>query len=380
VKEPTNSAGLRGHLPSLDGWRAIAILIVIFFHSRDALIRVIGAPMAWLSPHLILAGPFGVELFFAISGLLITSRLLDEEVETGRIHLGRFYARRAFRILPASLTYLCVIAVLGTLGIIAFRFDSWIAALFFYVNFTSEPLWYVGHFWSLAVEEHFYAFWPALLIIVKPHQRFRVAVALCSLFVFWRLLNYKFAAIGIAMGSPYFQYQGRTDFQIDAILWGAVIALAYAKWSNRSWVQKFLRLDIAAALFAIAVVSLFITGNWKLIQALLIFRRLAIPVILLTTILNCRGVVKAVLEHPWLKMIGKLSYSLYLWQQLFLVWGIESLAKVAWPHLFPFNLVCVFACALASYYLIEKPLVRLGHRLTRVNRVTSPKSVTQVTA
>jgi len=356
---------LRGYLPTLDGWRAIAILIVLFFHSRDALIRVFGAPMARLGPHMLLWGPFGVDLFFAISGLLITSRLIAEESSSGSISLKGFYIRRAFRILPPSLTYLAVIGVLGGLGIIAFRLDSWIAALFFYVNFTTEPLWYVGHFWSLAVEEHFYAFWPALLVFVKTKYRLRIALVLCLLVFFWRVVNYKYAAIGLAMGSTYFDHQGRTDFQIDGILWGAALALAYDRFSNKPWFRRLLTLPVGAVLFSIVLGSLIVSGNWKLLQALLLFRKIAIPVVLLITVLNCRGIVASVFEQTLLRKIGRLSYSLYLWQQLFLVWHIESLTHVPWVNIFPLNLLCTFTCAAISYRFLERPFIRMGHRAAK---------------
>ena len=362
------SAELRGYLPSLDGWRALAITIVLVFHSRDALIRVFGAPMASLATHMLLWGPFGVDLFFAISGLLITSRLLAEEDVSGRISLSGFYRRRAYRILPASLMYLAAILVLGGTGLIAFRMDSWRAALLFFVNFQAEPLWYVGHFWSLAVEEHFYAFWPALLLFVRRKQRLPSAIALCLSVALWRALQFKF----VTLGSTYFTHQGRTDFQLDGILWGAALALAFHRFGSHPTLRRLLTIPVGTLLFLLILASLFAPGGWKLYQGLLLFRRIATPVVLLITILNCRGLVAAILENSWLRKLGRLSYSLYLWQQLFLVWGIQSAAYVAWPQRFPFNLVCVFACALLSYHLLERPFIRLSHRAAKSKQLTPP--------
>ncbi len=355
----STTAELRGYLPTLDGWRAVAILFVMFFHARDALILVIGAPMARLAPRMLLWGPFGVDLFFAISGLLITSRLMAEEAKFGRINLKSFYIRRVFRILPPSLVFLAVVLILGLTGVIAFRLNSWFAALFFYVNYTLDPLWYVGHFWSLAVEEHFYAFWPALLVFVPRNRRVATGVSLSLLVFFWRMMNYKVAAIGIATGSAYFTHQGRTDFQLDGILWGATMALAFSK----KWPRWVLSLPFGSALMLLVLLSLNASGNWKLLQVFLLFRKLAVPIILLTTIMNCRGIVAFVLESRVLKAIGRLSYSLYLWQQLFLVWGVQLLPRVPWAQRFPVNILCAFACAIVSYYLLEKPFIRIGHRI-----------------
>jgi peptidoglycan/LPS O-acetylase OafA/YrhL len=366
---------LRGYLPTLDGWRAVAILFVIVFHARDSMIRVFGTPMAWFAPWMSLWGPFGVDLFFAISGLLITSRLMAEETKLGRINLKSFYIRRAFRILPPSLTFLAAVLVLGLTGVIAFNLRSWFAALFFYVNYIQDPLWYVGHFWSLAVEEHFYAFWPALLVFVPRGRRVATGLCLCLLVLVWRLLNFKFAAIGIAMGSTYFTHQGRTDFQLDGILWGATMALAFSAISWR-WPRWVLGLPFGSALLVLVLLSLHIFGHWKLAQALLLFRKIAVPLILLTTITNCRGIVERILESRILRSIGRLSYSLYLWQQLFLVWGVQLLAKVPWAQRFPINILCAFACATASYYLLEKPFIRLGHRIAARTSQTQPVQTT----
>lgn len=353
---------LWGYLPSLDGWRAVAILFVIVFHARDSLIVAFGAPMVRFAPWMSLWGTFGVDIFFAISGLLITSRLLADETRFGRIDLKGFFIRRLFRILPPSLTFLAAVLILGLTGVIAFRLNSWFAALLFYINYTPDPLWYVGHFWSLAVEQHFYAFWPALMVFVPRNKRVATAISLCLLVLIWRLLNCHFAAIGIFLPSAYSSHQGRTDFQLDGILWGATTALAFSNISRRS-PRTVLSLPLGSALAVLVLLSLFIFGHWKLAQALLLFRRIALPLILLATITNCRGPVALILEGRILKTIGRLSYSLYLWQQLFLVWGVQLLARVPWAQRFPTNMVCAFACAIASYYLLEKPFIRLGHRI-----------------
>jgi peptidoglycan/LPS O-acetylase OafA/YrhL len=352
---------LHGYLPTLDGWRAIAILTVMVFHSRDALIRALGAPMVWLAPSMELWGPFGVDIFFAISGLLITSRLLAEEDLKGKISLRSFYIRRMFRILPPSLLYLGVLAVLGGLGVLAFQADSWRAALLFYMNFTVNPWWYVGHFWSLAVEEHFYAFWPAVLLFVPRTRRLAVAVGLCATVLAWRMLNAKFAEIGLAMGSSFLLHQSRTDFQMDAILWGAAAALAYLLFRDKKWFQRFLTPQVGIVWMLLIVVSLLLPGSWKLAQGFRLFRRLAMPVVLLNSILHCNGWAGRLLDSWVMRKMGRLSYSLYLWQQLFMVRGIENVVHVPWPQVFPLNFLCAFGCAVLSYNLVEKPCIRMGH-------------------
>jgi peptidoglycan/LPS O-acetylase OafA/YrhL len=148
------------YIPTLDGWRALSIGLVILHHSQVQYRAPILGP---LLQSLARVGEVGVELFFAISGLLICSRLLNEESRVGHISVNAFYLRRFFRILPAAIFYLLVIAVLASLHVIPVFPLDWFAALFFFRNYAMlfeylghSPLplhWYTGHFWSLSMEE-----------------------------------------------------------------------------------------------------------------------------------------------------------------------------------------------------------------------------------
>lgn len=147
-----------GYLPSLDGWRAIAISAVLLDHSAVL-------PWRFARHHLQNKGADGVWLFFAISGLLICSRLLNEEKRNGKISLPNFYIRRSFRIFPASFTFLAILLGLEALKIIPLNHSAWLSALLFCRNYWSyfmqsgdSGTWFTSHFWSLAVEEHFYLF------------------------------------------------------------------------------------------------------------------------------------------------------------------------------------------------------------------------------
>jgi peptidoglycan/LPS O-acetylase OafA/YrhL len=148
------------HLPTLDGWRGVAIIAVLCCH-----IRWPSTVLLRLAPY----GAMGVHLFFALSGLLITGRLIGEHAASGRIRWANFYIRRAFRILPAALLYLLAVSLTG-LGfrIIPMDTPQVLASLFFLRNYLIEPTsggWYTAHFWSLAVEEHFYMLWPLTLSV-----------------------------------------------------------------------------------------------------------------------------------------------------------------------------------------------------------------------
>src|SRR5947209_647095 len=123
--------GAPEYLPTLDGWRAIAIAFVVISHVSYAPL-----PASQLRSLAISLGPKGVDIFFALSGFLITSRLLTERRRFGGISLRKFYLRRAFRLLPASLTYLALLSLLAKKGVTDASAGEVVASIFFLRNFT----------------------------------------------------------------------------------------------------------------------------------------------------------------------------------------------------------------------------------------------------
>ena len=166
---------VESHIPTLDGWRAIAISCVLLAHASEssfhAQIFVDNTDSVFNFQWL---GLFGVKIFFALSGFLITTKLLQEEEAYGAISVRSFMIRRAFRILPACILFLIAIGTLSYLGVIKLTALRWLASLFFLSNYLpSDRSWYVGHFWSLAVEEHFYLIWPLAFVALKS-RRYRI--------------------------------------------------------------------------------------------------------------------------------------------------------------------------------------------------------------
>ena len=167
-------------IPTLDGLRAVSIVLVLLNH----LVGTLYYP-AILSP-LGEFGNFGVRVFFVISGYLITSLLIKEHERTGSISLKNFYLRRVFRIFPAAYTYLLVLAVLNAKYHILHRHDLLFAATYL-TNFRLSRAWYVGHLWSLAVEEQFYMLWPMVLVVWGIRRGSRIALATILLSPFARV-------------------------------------------------------------------------------------------------------------------------------------------------------------------------------------------------
>jgi peptidoglycan/LPS O-acetylase OafA/YrhL len=333
---------------TLDGWRGIAILMVIVSHAQNALRGTPFGGHMWLVAN----GRHGVAIFFVLSGYLITSRLLAEK----SIDLKRFYVRRFFRLMPVAWIYLlaaagvCLLYHTNPIGI---DFES---ALLFFRNYAPwnqkfAPTVFTFHFWSLSIEEQFYLTWPAILMLLGARRSFWVALAgFCVsagvVFRYWQFYAYE-----VGNGQ-------RTEANIHALACGCALAIALQRSDVRAWVARHSRLMLAIAipmlLLHVAFSSLLlITPSESLCAASALAATSVRPV--------------ALLEWKPLVFIGRISYSLYVWQQLFLI-----------PHVGWIGVVMLYPVAVASYVFLEQPCIRLGARMLRP-RVPS-EAASQATA
>jgi len=337
---------------------AIAVFSVIFYHDKLHRVgRITDAPLHHY-------GFFGVDLFFAISGLLICSRLLEEEQVYHRIHLKDFYVRRFCRILPPAILFLIVIATLGLVHIIHVDLKAWLSSLLFYSNYytaathNTELSLYTNHFWSLSVEEHFYLLLPALLVFFPKH-RTRILSVLVSIFLTYNLAVHSMPAVLNSMGGDYADV--RTDLHIVSLLFPALLAIRLTKPEFRKRCEQWLVPSGTILLFAAIWVLTHFFAHMLAAKALV---PLGFPFIILSTTLHPKSVLGRFLELRLLKFLGRISYSLYLWQQLFFngdhphAAGLLSVLQ-HWPV----SLLSTLTCAVASYYLIERPFIRIGRRL-----------------
>jgi peptidoglycan/LPS O-acetylase OafA/YrhL len=352
------------YLPTLDGWRAIAILAVMLYHGTAALFVSDGPHPNPALFTLVGYGTFGVSIFFGISGFLICTRLLQEECQTGEISLPSFYLRRACRILPPYLIYLAVLSLIAAAGVITVQPIEWSSTLLFYRNYVTPSLGgtYTSHFWSLAVEEHFYLLWPGLLVLFGS-RRIRWVVVLMALGVaVWRSLEFRYHWLASIL--PGAGMNQRTDLRIDALIWGCWVALLYMVPRYRERLTRWLspwKWVVLVGFFLVCLV-----GRPPL-NAL--WLALLLPFILLGTVLHPAALIGRVLEISALRWIGRLSYSLYIWQQLFLIARDKfHYFPLGFLQRLPLNYLVVFVFAALSYYLIERPLIGMGHRLTAGRR------------
>ena len=350
-----------GYLPSLDGWRTVAILAVMICHSTDSVFHVDGShPNAFLHA-LTRFGALGVDIFFGISGFLICSRLLAEHQQSGGIHLKRFYIRRFFRILPPYMTYLGGLAALAAFGLVTVSSQAWWSCLLFYRNYLpdSDPgRFYTGHFWSLAVEEHFYLLWPGLLVLAGIPRARRLVVGLAGLIAVWRF--WEFRHQWLAHLIPGVGFCPRTDIRLDGLLWGCWMALVL---QDPKWHARFTRW-LAPGIWLCLVVG-FIACVYYQPPLAMIWQAMLIPLLLAGTVLRPKTLASRILETGPLRWVGRISYSLYLWNSLFFA-GMNNPRPLPLGILqqLPWSIVMVFACASLSYYLVERPMIRWGHSLS----------------
>jgi peptidoglycan/LPS O-acetylase OafA/YrhL len=343
----------RGYLPTLDGWRAIAILSVIFCH--ESILKFGAFSTKWLY----LYGDRGVDLFFSISGILICTRLLEEEDKNGFISLRGFYIRRFFRILPPAIFYLVTVSILGFFGIISVHIRELVAALCFFRNYTRllgnidiHNAVFTGHFWSLSVEEHFYLLLPGLLAFTKKRYRISILLILIALVGVNRAYQ-----LNIDHRS-WINIRWHSDVRLDALLIPAAIAIWVHAAKRKRSLDGFAKFWPMFLVLAIALIPIWEGTSLKATALALVF-----SLVVIGSVLHPQNILGKILESKPLRYIGRISYSLYLWQQLFMTSNFYGRRPLGMLEVWPINILMSFACAILSYYVIEKPIIRLGHRI-----------------
>lgn len=319
-----------GYVRALDGVRGVAILLVIAFHFFG-----------------VTGGATGVDVFFVLSGFLITTLLLEERAATGYVDLRAFYARRARRLLPAlavvMVAYLVATAAVG---------DNRIVAALAGISYGANVLLASGssifrgsgliHLWSLAEEEQFYLVWPLLLLLVARFRR-----ALLPIAVGYVLLSAWRAGLSLH-GAPSYRIYDGPDTRATALVAGAALAVYRHRWGlkvGEGAGQLAACVLLAGAFFGWAV------DFWPTVGQPVF--ELGI-VLLIAAALSDTSIARGLATSP-LVWVGQRSYSLYLWQFVgaacVYVLGPGVLATAA-------GLALAFLCAHLSYRFVETPFRR----------------------
>lgn len=294
-------------------------------------------------------GDFGVKMFFVLSGFLITTLLVNEHARTGRIAIGKFVARRAFRIFPAAYVFMFGIIGAGALGWLHLQPGDALHALTYTMNYTGDPGWWLGHLWSLSIEEQYYLAWPLLLALVRPRggayvmiATLIVAPAMRAVIITW------FPGIeeGIERGFI---------MAVDGFAAGGLLATLRPRLEQSAIYMRVLRAPWVMALVPLAM----LLDQFE--HHPLAFYVVIEPLIYLT-LAFCLHRSQIVINNSvghflnwWpLAWVGSISYSLYLWQQPFLAPSGLSLIRSL-----PLAAMLAVLFAWISYRLVERPFLRL---------------------
>ena len=342
-----------GYIPVLDGLRAVSIGLVLLGHMLNR-----EGPTARAVYTGFRLSSTGVAVFFVVSGYLITLLLVREERRDGSISLRKFYLRRALRIFPAFYAYLLVFFTLAASGFIpGVPWYDYVASICYVRNIYGRAL-ETTHLWSLSLEEQFYLIWPTVVVLVAARRRLGMLAAAFAAFAAWR-------AFLIATGRMHWwKLYVYPDQRMDTILVGCGLALLIGGgWFERLSRSVLERTWFAAAA-AVALVTWLVAVQWIPGVGVIEHTTTAVLIACLIHWLVRRpdSLASRALCRPWLLFVGRLSYSLYLWQQMFL---IERTPRIDLVRRFPLDLVLTFACALASYYAVERPFLALKDRLSR---------------
>jgi|688.fasta_scaffold196781_2 peptidoglycan/LPS O-acetylase OafA/YrhL len=330
-----------GYIPALDGLRAIAVFLVMLLHAHF---------------HLGKGGSIGVDIFFCLSGFLITTLLLEEYKNHGSISLSGFYIRRTFRLFPA-LYFMLFIILLYTI-FFATSFSKIIlneifaSAIYMY---NLSYLWeckslLLGHTWSLAVEEQFYFFWPFILVIVLRYLNINKLLygLLFFIVIIWFVKLSKISPIINAL-------------VFESLFIGCLFALL-------RWKIKTLR--ISSVITNSAFLLLVIVGIFPLTIPVTLFNNdfrgvfgIISALLILGLVQNKDSILSTILGSSFFVYFGKISYALYLWHVPVFKWfGLHSTFP---PHIrFVLKFIVTFILAVVSLELIEKKSIKIGRKLS----------------
>lgn len=332
--------------PSIDGLRAFAVGIVLLLH--------VGMPG-------FSGGSYGVDIFFVLSGFLITAKLVEEYDSTGRISLTRFWMRRALRLAPALFAML-VVVVLVLRWLPSQTRGGVVPSLFYWSNWKMalEEVWIGGlaHTWSLAIEEQFYLLWPlAFWALIRGDRTLKLAIALCATLAVLVVLLRAHAMGQLPLARWYYGFDYRAD--------GLLIGCAFAFWWCRRGLPRSLASPAAFTLGVVSMLAILLRSETDTdVGWLEHYERAAVPiatVLMLGALLDHRNDgLRRVLGSRVPGWVGARSYGIYLWHYPMTVLtfvDIDALIiKLA-------VIAATLAVAGVSYRYVERPALRFKERL-----------------
>lgn len=350
----------------IDGLRAFAVLPVIAAHAHVSFLH---------------GGGVGVDVFFGISGFLITYLLLGEAQSRGRVDLKKFWLRRALRLMPALLLLVVAVNVLaigdalrsGDGGVpqsveatpsVLFYFSNWVI-----VGTSSPYLAWFGPLWSLSVEEQFYLVWPIALLVAMRMRRPARALAVFAAIGCVAAIAIRFATFD---GTNLYRTFG-TDYRMDMIFAGALLAIALRS-GGEDQIRRVSRILVAPAI-------LYIVAVWFLVpdfndptaaDEMRLYYTVGLPLVGLATVViighivtHAGGWLERALTIKPLTYTGKISYGLYLWHYA-IISAANTVADLSPVVLLVVTLLGSYVAASLSWRFLEKPLHDRYHERLKV--------------
>jgi peptidoglycan/LPS O-acetylase OafA/YrhL len=305
-------------IPALDGWRGIAILLVLIDHLEPRHWTNITNPSETLR-HL---GAHGVVVFFVLSGFLITGKLLEES-DCGGVKFSAFYQRRFFRLMPVAWLYLALAALAGN------TLRDTAECLFFVRNFFSQWTMTI-HFWSLSIEEQFYLFWP-FVVWRLGRRAWMVAVAGAMTIAVYRFFTWH-EFVGLPNTASFGTFR-----RADAIMVGCAFAFLKQVKMPRWCV------GLGAASLVVCIVTFH--ASVPLCES-------AVIGFLIWSTTDSK-----IMQMRWLRQLGTLAYSIYIWQQPLIIFESPSWIVIG------AKLCIILTVAWLSYKFIERPFIEFGARM-----------------
>jgi peptidoglycan/LPS O-acetylase OafA/YrhL len=337
----------------LDFARAIAVLLVLVDHSG---IYAIGGIALF-------DGGFGVEIFFVLSGFLITWMLLEEHEQSGRIDLVGFYRRRAARLLPVFYGYLLagllVLVLTGKPVPWAAVVSSAIYVINYYQALTGGAAHYLSHCWSLAVEEQFYLLWPLAFMVIAGRGGNAARRALVWLVLGVWALRIAYIAFGVVDAYLYRALETR----MDQLACGCLVAVLLRRPVWRRFIERLHRPGVFAALLVLAMIA-----SINLLRASVPMKYgvayvlepvlVAMSIPLLVLLASGRGSISWVLNSPPMVTIGQVSYGMYLFHPFVIHPVRHGVERMGGSHVLGsvVSIAVVFGCAYVSFRFFESPL------------------------
>jgi peptidoglycan/LPS O-acetylase OafA/YrhL len=347
------------YIPEFDGLRGFAVTVVMLLHANISFFK---------------GGFIGVDMFFVLSGFLITSLLVREYYRQQHINLKHFYLRRIMRLGPALLVFLAIFACLSffildheksqsnliDIFIAIFYFTNWAWVFHIHIN----PPHFLAHTWSLAIEEQFYILWPIMLITLLKSTRSRISIAIIVTVLTlasWSLRTY-LAVLGSSIDRLYSGFDTRAGALFIGCLLGFVTSSDLIDKYHPSRLGKILKFTSPLCLIGLLFFCIVVRSYENIYMYYWGFSVVEIltAIILMDILILQKSLIKLIFSRKLLIWIGKISYGLYLWHYpIFITMRVIGFRGL---RLLVIGYCISFLVASASYYFFERPILDLKNR------------------